>query len=116
MSDQVIFTKEELEKIRESLVIRKHTYCEDPWYSCPKAENGCSNPNSGDQCNCGADEHNASVGQIIYIIDSPRPKPKVPNAMLDKIISKAWSNHCYNSYEETDAVAIVNQFGFDVED
>jgi hypothetical protein len=27
------------------LAKRDHTYCEDSWYSCPKAEGGCANDN-----------------------------------------------------------------------
>jgi len=31
---------------------RKHYECEDPWYSCPLSDEGCSNPNHGDDCTC----------------------------------------------------------------
>ena len=31
-----------------------HYYCEDSWYSCPKAEDGCANEGAGKECNCGA--------------------------------------------------------------
>jgi len=35
---------------------RKHHYeCEDPWYSCPKSENGCADDRQKG-CTCGADE------------------------------------------------------------
>lgn len=44
-----------------NLARRGHYYCDDPWYSCPKAEGGCANENAGDECNCWADEHNAKV-------------------------------------------------------
>jgi hypothetical protein len=40
---------------------RRHRYCEDCWYSCPKAEDGCCDKSKGDACNCGADE----VNQVI---------------------------------------------------
>jgi hypothetical protein len=40
---------------------RHHTYCEDCWYSCPKATEGCCDDSQGEDCNCGADEHNARV-------------------------------------------------------
>ncbi len=30
-----------------------HYYCEDPWYSCPKAEDGCANDAAGTECDCG---------------------------------------------------------------
>jgi hypothetical protein len=44
---------------------REHYYCEDPWYSCPKATDGCVNDESGDECNCGADEHNSEVEALL---------------------------------------------------
>ncbi len=47
------------------LAKRKHTWCEDSWYSCPLAEDGCSNDAwPKDKCNCGADEHNTEVEEI----------------------------------------------------
>ncbi len=47
----------------KKLAHREHTYCEDGWYSCPKAEDGCYDDHAGDDCNCGADEHNAEVAR-----------------------------------------------------
>lgn len=38
-----------------------HQTCEDNWYSCPKSSEGCSNDAAGDECTCGADEHNAAI-------------------------------------------------------
>lgn len=29
------------------LTIRQHYYCEDCWYSCPKAEDGCCDDRQG---------------------------------------------------------------------
>jgi len=52
-----------IEKI-ESLK-RTHHYCEDSWYSCPKAEDGCSNELEGDECNCGAESYNKKLDKII---------------------------------------------------
>lgn len=49
----------------KKLAHRVHTYCEDSWYSCPKAEDGCCDEHAGDDCNCGADEHNAEVEATI---------------------------------------------------
>jgi len=40
---------------------REHFACNDGWYSCPKCEEGCLNPDDGDACNCGADKHNAII-------------------------------------------------------
>ena len=55
----------ELEKLK-----KQHEYCEDNWYSCPKSEDGCSNPAEGDDCNCGAEKHNSNVDRIINYIKS----------------------------------------------
>jgi hypothetical protein len=61
----------ELEKLRMN-----HNYCEDCWYSCPKAEDGCCDDTQGDNCNCGADEHNAILDSIIkYISDNQQLNP-----------------------------------------
>lgn len=54
---------ERLEALRK-LAIREHFHCEDPWHSCPKAEGGCANEACGDECNCGAEEHNAEVEKV----------------------------------------------------
>ena len=40
---------------------RSHYECEDAWYSCPKSPSGCSNESEGEDCNCGADRHNAEI-------------------------------------------------------
>ena len=40
---------------------RKHAYCEDCWYTCPKHPEGCCNDAEGDECNCGADRNNAAL-------------------------------------------------------
>ena len=55
----------ELEKLRID-----HTDCEDGWYSCPKAKNGCLDDRAGDACNCGADEHNAILDGVIAYMRS----------------------------------------------
>ena len=38
--------------LRESK--RKHYWCADSWYSCPKATDGCCDEREGTDCNCGA--------------------------------------------------------------
>ena len=53
----------ELEKLRMT-----HKCCEDCWYSCPKSEDGCCDEREGDECNCGADQHNATLDSIIKYI------------------------------------------------
>ena len=51
--------KEKLEQLRLS-----HRTCEDPWYSCPKSGD-CCNDNAADECDCGADEHNKILDEIL---------------------------------------------------
>lgn len=52
------------------LAKRGHRYCEDSWYSCPLAEDGCANDNlPKDKCDCGADEHNANVEELLKQLD-----------------------------------------------
>jgi len=46
-----------------------HRYCEDSWYSCPKAEDGCSDERQGDNCNCGADSFNEKTDKIIHLLE-----------------------------------------------
>jgi hypothetical protein len=48
-----------------NLAKREHYFCEDIWYSCPKAEGGCANDAEGDECTCGADAHNAKVNELL---------------------------------------------------
>jgi len=61
----------ELEAVLPKLRM-EHRYCEDGWYSCPKAEGGCANEVHGVQteCNCGADEHNALIDETLEVIDA----------------------------------------------
>lgn len=44
---------------------RGHYYCEDSWYSCPKAEDGCADERKGDECDCGADAWNAELQALL---------------------------------------------------
>lgn len=45
-----------------------HYYCDDCWYSCPKAVDGCCDERQGDECNCGADDYNALLAKIIGLL------------------------------------------------
>lgn len=56
---------EQINRLKE-LALRKHYYCEDSWYSCPKAEDGCANEAEGTECNCGAEYHNA---EVLFVFD-----------------------------------------------
>ena len=54
--------REKLIGVLEKYGHRKHYYCEDCWYSCPKAEDGCCNDLiDKNKCNCGADEINVAI-------------------------------------------------------
>ena len=55
-------------KALEALKIN-HDYCEDPWYSCPLAPEGCADERKGPGCECGADAHNAKVDAIIKLLE-----------------------------------------------
>lgn len=52
---------------------RGHVYCDDSWYSCPQAEDGCSDDSKGDKCDCGADDWNARVDALLQPYMNPRP-------------------------------------------
>lgn len=59
---------ETVAKLRAALekAKRTHRYCEDSWYSCPLAEDGCADDQwPKDQCNCGADEFNAWIDSVL---------------------------------------------------
>jgi hypothetical protein len=46
-----------------------HNTSEDPWYSCPKSEEGCYDDHQ-EGCTCGADKHNAEVDSLITWVRS----------------------------------------------
>lgn len=49
---------------------RKHTECEDQWYSCPKSPGGCANDSEGDRCNCGADLANVAIDKALAAVSA----------------------------------------------
>ncbi len=54
---------------------RIHYYCEDCWYSCPKAMDGCCNEAAGDECNCGADTFNVGIDAFLARLDAALAEP-----------------------------------------
>ena len=71
--DECLYVKELKKAIAwlGMLAYRKHDYCEqDAWYSCPKSEDGCSNPDDGTECNCGAEAHNKKVNAFLKEIEA----------------------------------------------
>jgi len=65
---------------------RRHFYCEDTYYSCPKHEDGCADDRQPYKCNCGADELNAeieiSINACKEALEQPSNMVTVP---LDKL-------------------------------
>lgn len=45
----------------KKLAHKAHYYCEDSWYSCPLAEDGCANDSIEQKCRCGADAANEKL-------------------------------------------------------
>jgi len=44
---------------------REHHYGDDCWYTCPAHPEGCCDSTQGKSCNCGAEEHNRKLDDII---------------------------------------------------
>jgi len=45
---------------------RLHYYCDDCWYTCPAhPEGSCNDDKKGAVCNCGADEWNAKIDDLL---------------------------------------------------
>jgi hypothetical protein len=67
-------SESELSELLSAIILKvesirwRHNYCEDGWYSCPKAEDGCLNDAVGDDCNCGADDANNGIDEIIKML------------------------------------------------
>jgi len=60
-------------EMRDKLATTKqhHYYCEDGWYSCPLAEDGCYNEAiPKDECQCGADKFNATIDDALTKADA----------------------------------------------
>ena len=56
--------KDLITKLRDK-AIRPHYYCEDPWYSCPLAPEGCADDSyAADECSCGASKRNQVVEEL----------------------------------------------------
>ncbi|GAF96347.1 unnamed protein product, partial [marine sediment metagenome] len=58
---------DEIDVLRDHIAKNRptHYYCEDPWYSCPKAFDGCANDDKPDKCDCRADEKNAVIDELL---------------------------------------------------
>lgn len=73
-ADYLIEQRDELWLALHDYGRRYHHYCDDAFYSCPKAEGGCVDERvSKGECNCGADKHNEAVLKILHLesFDAP---------------------------------------------
>ncbi len=74
MTDSEIHSVEEALGIADNTIIRlraglekakiSHDRCEDEWYSCPKTGE-CARDYPGEECDCGADQHNKAIDEIL---------------------------------------------------
>jgi hypothetical protein len=80
--DNATGTVREVVRLRAALerTRRPHYYCEDCWYSCPKAEDGCCDDSRGDDCTCGADAFNAEIDAVLgrVVETTPESEPPIP--------------------------------------
>lgn len=92
MSDQVVFTKEEVEKIREALSF-------------------------ADKLNFQVYGGSEPYESALSILDSPRPRPKVKWSFLQSIYHRGHAD-CENGNNPTTGYIadICARYGFDVED
>ena len=66
--DNLIIAEDTAEKLMafiDTKCRKQHYYCEDCYYSCPQEEDGCCDETEGDDCNCGADKHNAAINELL---------------------------------------------------
>lgn len=58
-----------IKQARETLtkLKRKHSTCEDSWYSCP-ASGDCIRDGHGGKCDCGADQDNAMIDEALRLL------------------------------------------------
>lgn len=54
----------------ESMKRSTHEECEDPWYSCPKSNDGCLDENKGTDCTCGTDHWNERINATLARADA----------------------------------------------
>jgi len=46
----------------------EHHVSEDCWYTCPKSEECCNDVRQGRECDCGADDHNKILYEIMEYV------------------------------------------------
>jgi hypothetical protein len=67
LSRRIPVVKKSLQEVTDFLesLKRNHYYCEDSWYSCPLAPEGCADKDWPEACNCGANIHNERIDEFI---------------------------------------------------
>lgn len=53
----------------ESIRMGHHINVEDSWFSCPKSGDCCNEALPNDYCNCGADDRNKTIDEIIEMLE-----------------------------------------------
>ena len=84
--------REALVKRLDELRITHHT-CDDCWYSCP-ASGDCCNEFSGNECDCGADEHNAKLDAILAALTAQGSAAEPVAWMQSDHLNKLVMKHC----------------------
>lgn len=83
----------EREAIRHlvSMATRSHYHCDDNWYSCPLAPDGCADDQqTPGVCNCGAAEHNAKVTEESAILSRLIERQLECSNAEAVVLSTAW--------------------------
>ena len=76
---------------------RKHYYCEDTWYSCPRHEEGCANDAAGDKCNCGADQANIEIDKATIALQEALAEPvQEPRTIRMERVDRSSSQHWWS--------------------
>lgn len=65
MSDTTNSNKADDLTAERAAIIGQHYACEDSWYSCPLAEDGCANPGEGEECTCGVDTRRTLLDKLL---------------------------------------------------
>lgn len=105
MSDQVVFTKDEAEKIKSLLSDYLSYLCSDCGARCPISDSfGCA-------------EYQRLL-DTIALFNAPRPRPKLPMAMMYILVNikRALDMEGELGLLDERIELTANRFGFDVED
>jgi len=93
MSDQVVFTKEEVEKIRNAVYVMQKTF------EVLKLDAIKQIPE-----------------KVLFLLDSPRPRPRIELSVIERLSESKWFTGRLPKRWINDARLIISYCGFDVED